>query len=703
MGRMKCFLGMALVAVGANAQTAGKICNLAFQVCPKTLEGTTINVPEDVIWLEPQLPFCTEEVRVQTGTTAPAPSIMFIIDNSGSMNNNDPQEARFSVTTTLLDSIFKANPATQVGLSIFTRRLSFDHRENPFFMPAFPGDTSQHDSYVPLTALNHAFPNGRTGLDTMKSLLTVVPGSNNGDLLHATKLPESRANTSVNNDPPGSPPNSEGKYNVRDGTDITLGFEAARQAMKASTAAPANQYFIFLSDGEPSQLDVGRVGIKETEFVQGTATPTTFTVYFNSNSNAPDVIEDMTENIRANNYSASNPKSNHWAINLPATQLLGLLQSNVLNPIFANRPATPASATLVTGGTTLNNSALNANSFVFPSRVPLAPNQTSIALTYNYTYVDSGKTKTHQATYNVNIRRVPAGTPPTGVTTICKDPGDISLSHNGTPVNLVTADHEKLDVKLTLPNGEVCANCTVTVQPNTNRSGKDNEGVSVTAPPGSGSYTGSFGRETSTTPAANDGKLQHLPTDSIVVTWVNPLNPLEVIRKAFPYSDVRTALQVVNHNTVSKADNSIPADQRTQWVLVGSSTVKITTEEGPADCCRLVPTMTPQDSSKYVGIKVTASRSFRVEVKVYDNLGQFVNKLTFSVSQAEFTNLAREGLTGNNRSIRVLWDSRTVDGAFAGTGAYVFKTTVTLNKIPGIAEDEVVRTDHRLVGVVRDR
>lgn len=682
MGRFTGVLGVILLAASAHA--APQICNLAFQVCPKTLEGTTINVPENVIWLEPKLPFCTEQVQVQTGGGTVPPSIVFIIDNSGSMNTTDPDESRFKVTKALLDSIYKVQPATKVGLSIFCRRLVFDHRDNPFFKTAFPGDTSQHDSYVPLTALNHRFPDGRSGLDSLKALLTA---DNGGALENATKRPATRKS-----------PNSGwdgNKTDTREGTDITLGFEAAKLAMAADVGnAKDNQYFIFLSDGQPSTVDEIRTDLK-WEWVKGIGVPTTFTVYF-ANS-APDSVAKMNTNIKANGYSTGNNKSTLWATDLPARDLLGLLSTSVLNPIFSNKPATPVNASLVSGTTTLVNSAKDAGNFIFPSRVPLAPNQTSVALTYNYTYTDSGKEKTHTATYNLNIRRVPAGVPPTGVTTICKDPGDIALFHAGQQIKVVTADHANLDVRLTLPNGEVCTDCKVQVQPSSVRS-TDKEGV-VVNPLGGLVYNGTFGRETSITPAVGDGKLQHLPTDSIVVIWVNPLNPLDFIRKSFPYSDVKTTLDVINHNVYSKTDISTPIGERKQWVLVGSPNVKIT-PEGKPDCCRLVSVLSKEDSVKYVGIKVTASRSFKVDIKVYSNLGQFVNKLTFSVSQSEFMNLNKEPV-GDNRSLRILWDNRTEAGVFAGTGAYIFKTTVTLNKIPGIAEDQVERTEHRLVGVVR--
>jgi hypothetical protein len=685
MAWTKRFLGILSMAVAAGA--ADQVCSVALQACPKTLEGTTIQVPEDAVWLDPRLPFCTEQVQVQTGGTMPPPSIVFIIDNSGSMNGNDPNEQRFTVTRNLLDSMYKAAPATKVGIVVFSRRLNYDHRDNAFFKQADLGDPNQHDSYIPLTALN-ANIGGRLGIDTLKALLGFT-GS--GELNHATTFPATRVSSNS-----GWP-----AENVRDGTDITLGFLAAKQALIGDNNAKDNQYFIFLSDGEPTGVDVIRQGTM-MDWVQGVNVPTTFTVFFTNSSTPPGNVQTMNTNIRNNGYSASNPKSNTWAINLQASQLLPLLSSSVLNPIFANKPATPASASLVSGATTASTTTLGSGHFVFPGKVPLAAGQTSVALTYNYTYVDSGITKTHTATYNVRIQRVPNATPVAAQAKIECQEGDIQLVHEGKVLNLVTADHENLDVRLILPGGETCTNCTVVVEPHANRAGKDRETVAL-IPAGGSTFGGKFSREATNVGAtANDGKLTHLVADSIVVIWTNPANPLHVIRKAFPYSDVRTALDVRNHNTYSVTDNTTPLADRKSWVLVGSSTVKVQVEDGTkTDCCKLVGTLPPEDSVKYVGIKVTASRSFSVDIKVYDNLGQYVNKISFSVSQAEFANLPREGTTGSNRSLRVLWDNRTEDGAFAGTGAYIFKTTVTLNKIPGIATDQVVRTDHRLVGVVR--
>ena len=148
---------------------AGHVCNLTFNDCPGKYTAGTIAIPNDVIWLDPKIPFCSEPVQITP--SGPPPSIVFIIDNSGSMDENDPEAARFSVVSSLLEHIATVAPSAEVGLVIFTRRLAFDHRENSYFKTAFPGDTTQHDSFVPLTPLNKIFTGGVNGLDTLKALL----------------------------------------------------------------------------------------------------------------------------------------------------------------------------------------------------------------------------------------------------------------------------------------------------------------------------------------------------------------------------------------------------------------------------------------------------------------------------------------------------------------------------------------------------
>jgi hypothetical protein len=146
-----------LLLVGALQ--AAQVCDLTLTACPKALPAGTLTVPMDVISLDARVPVCQESGVI---TSQVQPSIVFIIDNSGSMSmgdydddqETDPTEARFSVVASLLEEINAAHPGTEVGLVAFSRRLQFDHRDNAFFKTAFPTDTSQHDSYAPLTALN---------------------------------------------------------------------------------------------------------------------------------------------------------------------------------------------------------------------------------------------------------------------------------------------------------------------------------------------------------------------------------------------------------------------------------------------------------------------------------------------------------------------------------------------------------------------
>ncbi len=678
-----------LLAISAFAGTvhSGQICNLVFDQCPGNFTSGTITVPQNVIWLDPVVPVCAENVQVVTGTTSPPPSIMFVIDNSGSMgkklgDGTDPQAQRFKVTTALMDSIYKVAPATEIGLAIFSRRLAFEDRDNPFFQRAFPNDTSQHDAYAPLTKLNHVFANGRTGLDTMQALLSTTPNSN-GDLIYNTKNPASRVNKGLKPD------------NVRDGTDITLGFQAALQAMSVATAPKESQFIIFLSDGDPGGQDDSRTAVGD-DFMKGIKTPTTYTVFFTNGGNVPTKIATMTENIKANGYSATNPQSANFGIDTRAEQLLPLLQSSVLNPIFANTPGKPVSAVMsVTGGAQYTSTGVDAKNFTFANRVPLSADQTEVKLSYTYTYTDSGVTKQKVVPYTLSIKRSAAGTAlTTGLSSACQDQGAITLFNKGTQINLVTADHDILDVHLTLANGETCNACKVEVKPSKS---PDRENVALA--PSTGFQLGSFGRETSTLVKA-DGKLQHLPTDSIVITYINPDNPLDIVRKAFPYSDVSTALTVTHHNDWSRGGDAVDPKPGEQFVLVTQGNVSPTVESGNKNWSIIPALITRDDSLRYVGNVIEASRAFKVEVLIYTNLGQFVNKIQFSLTQSEFNKLAK-GVKSNTRQLKVLWDNVAADGSKAGTGAYILKTTVTLLKIPGIAEDEAVSTDYRIVGVLR--
>jgi hypothetical protein len=677
------WLSVALAFSGLTQ--AAQVCNLVFDKCPGNFASGAITVPSSVIWLDAQVPVCTENIQIQTGTNSAVPSIVFVIDNSGSMNTSDPDESRFSVVKSMLDTIYRVSPAAEVGLVIFTRRLSFDHRESPFFKTAFPGDTTQHDSFVPLTSLNKDLGAGRLAVDSLKALLT---HNGSGDLLYATKLPDPRPNTH-NGDP----------LDARNGTDISLGFEAAKVALRDAKAAKADQYIIFLSDGEPRDVDTPREPFIN-EFQAGKNVPATFTVYFTGSARdttAPVTIRTMTKAIQANGYSATNPKSAYWAINQPGMQLSTVLKNSVLDPIFSNTAGKPESAIMTVGGTRYPSTAVDAKNFNFGKRIPLSADQTTVNLVYTYSYTDSGKTKAKEVPYALTVKRSANGAGlPTGISSACQEQGNIALYHKDIPLNLVTADHPDLEVRLSLGAGESCNGCKVEIKPSKSA---DRENVTLAA--AGGYHKGNFGRETIASPVPGNGKLEHVPTDSIIATYVNPDNPLDVIRKAFPYSDVSTKINLYRHNTVSSGGDPVSTSGKDQFVLVTPSPLT-PTADGAANWHVIPSVATVKDSLRYVGNLIEASRAFRVEMTIFSNLGEFVNRIRFTVSQAEFMKLSK-GTKNGTRQLRVLWDNRVANGRPAGTGAYIMKTTVTLLRIPGVAEDEAESTQFRRVGVLRPR
>jgi hypothetical protein len=675
----------AVVGAAAGPGRAGRVCDLAFSECPGRFSNGIVKVPEELIWLDAKIPFCNEYVRIADGAAKP-PSIIFIIDNSGSMDENDPDVARFNVVSTLLDNIHAFAPGAEVGLVIFTRRLAFDHRENAFFKTAFPSDTAQHDSYVPLTALNQRFADGRSGLDTLKALLK---HDKRGNLTYVTRLPASRNNSGM------------GRANTRDGTDISLGFQAAKAAMKDSKSDKSGQFFVFLSDGTPSTPDIGREGMLN-EFIAGASTPSTFTVYFdtqNSTPVAPGTIVAMTANIKANMYSATNPKSAYWAITTPGSQLQGLLQTQVIGNVLSV-PALPRSASLAMGDVTVLNAGRDDSGFLFSKRLALREDTTRIRLEYTYAYVDTTGgaeiAREKKVPYALAFVRA-AGVPlPQGMAENCKEQAGISLYRDGLPITAVTAEDAILEARLTLPDGSLCKGCKMEVMPSTPRV-QDREPLILA--PGPGYSGGVFRREVNLTPTPGDGRLQHLPGDSIVVLFVSPENPLDRVRKAFAYADAPTVLKVGPQNGYARTRFALPTPEP-QFLLVAPPGLQPSPMDATDHWRMIAGPMAPPDSLRYVGVTVEASRAFTVDLLVFTNLGAFVNKVAFTVNPAEFQKLDK-GAPGGARLLKVLWDTRSRNGAMAGTGAYVIKTTVRLMKIPGIAEDDRVRTDYRRVGVLR--
>ncbi len=666
------------------AASGAQICDLNFKVCPGSYNGKTITVPMDVISLDPKFALCPEQVQVAGGSVNP-PSIVFIIDNSGSMENSrsnpgsDPAHARFTKVSSLLDSILKIAPSAEVGVVIFATRLSYDYNKNGYLKRAYPADNSLLDAYVPLTQLNQKFANGRSGIDTLKYFLNAT--CTNGGCTVPAFSSQADANT-----------------------DITLGFEAAKMAIAPAKAAKDNQYFIFLSDGLPNVLPSSDRYAMRNDFIKGVNDPTTFSIFFDPRGDAaPDTIVMMTDSIRVNGYSATNPKSNYWASSLPGTQLQGILQDQVLNQILSNVNATPATATLTVGGQTYNNVSVDAKEFIFPKRIPLSATETTLQFIYSYTYIDNtggvSTKKQKSVPYTVTISRSSTATIPDSLAKTCRDPASLTLVAGGKTVTQVTDDKTNLEIRLKPSTGDVCTNCTVTVKPSVT-----NDKETVTLSTASGYYTGSFTRALTTPATPENGKLEHAVTDSIILVYVNPENPLETVRTSYPFipSLPPSTVDWSLHNSFAQNDDVTIDTEVKDWVLVAPANLSVKADDGSANrFTTLSGNFSSEDSLRYVGFRVEASGPFKVQVYIYSNLGVLVNKLTFAVPASEYAKLEK-GSKPDTRIMRVLWNNRTMDGGLVGTGAYIFRSQVTLDPESGKAPSAPL-TNTRIVGVLRTR
>ncbi len=668
-GGVRGFVNTFAIAIGiAAAAQAGQVCDLAFKDCPARFDKSVITVPVEAIALEARAPLCSEGVQVGSGTA----SIVFIIDHSASMDDIDLTGARFGVVSALLDEIKAAAPAAEIGLVVFSDILHFDDRDNGLFQSAFPGDAVYgHDAFVPLLALNRVFPGGRTGLDTLKTLLRyhAVPGA--GLKLYA-----------------------ETARRTGGLTDITLGFDAGKEAMKTAASPRASQYFIFISDGLPGGVHPDRAA-RENEFIQGKEAPATFTVYFDAGGTVPDAIAQMTANIRANGYSASNPKSSNVTVNQPGSQLLATLRTQVLNQVFLG--TVPKSVSVSSAGKTRAGSGKDATGFLLPGRMALRADTTALRFEYTaaYTYSDPSKGAVGKDTvfgYGLTVRRAASGAAlPDGLELACREQASLEMYAAGARLSEVTSEQGVLEIRLTPSAGEKCQGCPVEARPS---QGIDRESVSLS--PNGGNARGTL-RRAMGEPAAGDGVLQHGEGDSLVVIYVNEELPLEVVRAAWPFRKVApVTLDLRPWNQVAKPRPDAAADADGWTVMATGLDLPADRREGRC-CIYRAPfgsSLVPADSLQYVGVRVEASGEFKLEARVFTNLGQFVGKTVIALTRAEFDRLPK-GSRDSSRVFDLLWDNRDADGHPVGSGAYIFATRVTLSRTGA------VNAYNRIVGVLR--
>jgi len=563
------------LAVAAPAQVSGYkdgYCELRLTGCPQDYDSVALSVPLNVVALSTHVRACGRQDEI---ATIEGPAVMFVIDHSSSMDqnnvNNDANGNRFRVTRALIDSIYAKAPNAEVGVVLFANGLVFnvDRDANLVLFQgtinpkAPPGLSNQ--AYMPLLQLDQPAKTGGTSpfysgaavpkaIDVYRSMFTTPANVNQKSSITGGPITQS-------------------------GTDISIAFEAALEAFKTTKKPKANQYIIFLSDGAPGLRSTAVTGQRDSVGCPDTlgtpsqynprcallnrfstetnGVPTTYTVFLQlgatANSTPPSIIQTMTENVKKNGYSATNPNSNAWALESNFNNLLNLMMKEIISPMLKKADASAKSIVISSSSVSgvFDSTGTMDGNFNFKRQLPLDTAEiTTVKMGIRYdVQIDSitsaGDTIKHTVpdslfNYTFSVRR--SANPPgnwlasQNLDTECKNAPSLDLRFDGKTLvgKEVKGNMDVLQIVFDNTGGLFTYN-TVKIQVlNADGSVSDLEEFTLTKG-NDGKWTYQFPRTVSETASKGDGKLQHTAQDSIILVFRNPDVPLDTIRVAVPY------------------------------------------------------------------------------------------------------------------------------------------------------------------------
>jgi hypothetical protein len=512
-----------------------KVGKFYYTGVPEKLNTTSLVVPADMVAMG-ELITVKKSVNTNSVNSGGA-SLFLIIDNSGSMysQDNDVWGYRFSTSRAIIDSVNKINPACEVGLSIFNSFTGFCQADDPNIfikmMPLLQTEANltmqfldQYGSFIMLLKLNQSYNSKigqKTGFDILKYYLqtdTMIDPFSQKKYVGLKYKPSDPVmqNTSWSG-----------------GTNITTGFQAAKYAYRNTTYPKDKQFIIFFSDGDANKPD----GYKDlqTLFIQGAATPTTFSIYLTPRDTVPQSIKQMNANIKANGYSASNQYSNYWSIKSNQDALMTLIKNNIFPVIFSMVISKTPKQALV--NTQTCNQWLN-NGFLFPTLFPLSGGTTPF--TYTLTYAITKDSVTANGTTSTFIKdtvtntafsaQVQAGTPIPDSTRLAYWDRFLDFYSNGSVVtsgddNLTSVEirfaHKRIDTLYGYADIKVLVT-------NSASPVKEHEIFSLTDNGTWFSCTVPIA-VTSGSPVPDNNIIEHAGVDIIIATFKNPALPLDTI------------------------------------------------------------------------------------------------------------------------------------------------------------------------------
>lgn len=466
-------------------------------------------------------------------------SIMFIIDVSQTNGETDPNAIRFSVVRQVLDTIYKKAPETKVGLALFGNHLWFYKPDDPLFTSL----SGTNDCYIHPLGLDSMYsgvysqassnmggvksrtPYQKKGIDVLKMYLetrenwsTVWPGL-------IPKYWPTQTISGVNNDP------YWGQM-----TNINIAFDGGKDALSKCPHPKHRQFIIFFSDGKATWPQVNT-----TEYVSGTNVPTTFTIFYNADQTDLQLLQQMNNNIKNNNYSVSNAKfTNIWQLSMNQNALIKILVHDILLKIIQTSNSWPTKIVVNTSG----NSNWDSTGFLYKRMFPLIGTTTDFTLKIDY------KIKKDSITQNGQV--IPLGVKDTQINVLftaqiqngAPVPPNVTLTwwgrnlgffYNNDTVHQVTDNMKNLEVRFSEYKVDtIYGYDSALVTLATSAAPADAETLRLAK---NGAYFTALFPRVIGNPAQWNKTLEHQKKDSIIAVFRNPYLPLDTLRIAVPFYD----------------------------------------------------------------------------------------------------------------------------------------------------------------------
>jgi hypothetical protein len=368
----------------------------------------------------------------------------------------------------------------------------------------------------------------------------------------------------------------------------------------------------------------------------------------------------MTNNIRKNGYSTTNPLSDYWGMQVSYVSLLDVLMTKAIGQIFSTVKQEPT--VLKLNGVTYNDYRVDDSTFYLPGGLPLNDSITNIKMEINYLVRNDSSNTTYDSIVKVefNVVRTDQVEPSQGILLNCKDTVLYQVSIKATDPTAAEKDTDpgKIEITRNNTNGDLAVYYTI--------SGTATKGVDYT----------SFVDTAYFIPGQSKVSLEIKPitdiieegNETVVVTLLSSKNG-RTIRYGIkqPDSAVVTILDILKEDTVKIAVLFNPlslSSKLTRDSLNG--------KYYPALVDKLLSLANNSDYGTFISVQsskslksIASDNSVYGKAIVFDALGNKIKDLEIKEVDKDRGNYA------------AFWDATNFKHRRVGNGVYLVKMTFT--------------------------